>query len=89
MYDGELRQCLIEFDKGECISYLKTISIRYKRLYTSTESTQHFLLVQVATCIVIASTKDIFVFQEALQELKELQQLVPKDSLVYFMMGKV
>ncbi len=28
-------------------------------------------------------------FQEALQELEELKQIVPKESLVYFLIGKV
>ena len=28
-------------------------------------------------------------YQEALQELEELKQIIPKESLVYFIMGKV
>lgn len=28
-------------------------------------------------------------FQSALQELEELKQIVPKESLVYFLIGKV
>ena len=29
------------------------------------------------------------ILQEALQELEELKQIVPKESLVYFLIGKV
>ena len=31
----------------------------------------------------------IFFFQEALKELGELKELVPKESIVYFLIGKV
>lgn len=30
-----------------------------------------------------------FFFQEALTELEQLKQIVPKESLVYFLIGKV
>lgn len=31
----------------------------------------------------------LFFLQEALKELEELKQIVPKESLVYFLIGKV
>lgn len=31
----------------------------------------------------------VFFFQEALTELEQLKQIVPKESLVYFLIGKV
>ena len=41
--------------------------------------------VTVAACVVLY----LLYCQEALQELQELQQIVPKESLVYFLMAKV
>lgn len=55
-------------------------------------SHQHWIAVQWCNaCLHTASLCYVFIlpFQSALQELEELKQIVPKESLVYFLIGKV
>lgn len=57
--------------------------------FPSVDPVHCFLSRDIVLCLCLTGLLSPVFLQAALQELEELKQIVPKESLVYFLIGKV